>query len=216
MPSTSPAASPRRPASPSSPCFPESPMGTLTTRTARLVHRLKPAGPPRIEAATTPDLPAIDALLAPHIASGRVLPRKASADAFLVARQAPGHGGSIVGAVALTAWSDRVVELGSLAVDAPGLGLGTRLVRAAEERAAALGFDRVVALTSSPGFFLRCGWQPSAHSPWARARALDADPAPPMLSAALDRKAQACAACPRLATCTQTMLVTSVARAEAA
>ncbi len=191
-------------------------MGTLTTSTARLLRRLGPAWPPRIEAATAADLPAIDALLAPHVARGLVLPRKAGADAFLVARQAPGRRGRIVGTVALTAWSDRVVELGSLAVDAPGLGLGARLVRAAEERAAALGFDRVVALTSSPGFFLRCGWQPSAHNPWARARALDAEPANPVLSAALDRKALVCAACPRLSTCTQTMLVTSVARAEAA
>lgn len=150
-----------------------------------------------IRPATPADLPAIEALMAPHLESGALLPRHLRAEELLVAALPEG---TLVGCVGLAPWTERVVELGSLVSAQPGLG--RRLVAAALGEAAARGHQSVVALSGLPGFFLRCGFQAEAIAPWALARGLH-----PGRRATADLRAKAgrCAACPRLAGCQQTL-----------
>ena len=148
--------------------------------------------------ATEADIPAIQALMAPHIASGAVLPRVVVAADFLVARVQ----GRIEGCVALTPWTDEVIELGSLVSARPGLG--RLLVEAACDLAEARGCQQIVALTGVADFFLRCGFEPQPAAPWAVARGMVGGP--PAVAA----KARKCAACPLLAGCAQTLLARPV------
>lgn len=148
--------------------------------------------------ATDADIPAIQALMAPHVASGAVLPRVVVAADFLVARVQ----GRIEGCVALTPWTDEVIELGSLVSARPGLG--RLLVEAACDLAEARGCQQIVALTGVADFFLRCGFEPQPAAPWAVARGMVGGP--PAVAA----KARKCAACPLLAGCAQTLLARPV------
>jgi N-acetylglutamate synthase-like GNAT family acetyltransferase len=152
------------------------------------------------------DVRQIEAVMAPEVAAGRVLPRAVRADEFLVAEDPQGR---IVGVVALAAWSAAVVELGSLVSAAQGRGLGALLVAAAVQEAARRGYTSIVALTSISGFFARNGFLSVADRPWARARGCGTLPVAdfPELGEAVANKARRCAACPRLAGCGQDLLV---------
>jgi len=69
--------------------------------------------------------------------------------------------GKIVGCCALQiVWSD-LAEIKSLAVDeaSTGAGVGKALVSAATERAGQLGLQRVFALTLTPDFFEKMGFE---------------------------------------------------------
>ena len=69
--------------------------------------------------------------------------------------------GNIVGCCALEViWSD-LAEIKSLAVDSTkkSMGIGTMMVNAALEQAAALGVPKVFALTLEPEFFKKAGFQ---------------------------------------------------------
>lgn len=145
------------------------------------------------------DLAEIAALVAPHVAAGTLLPPVLAARHFVVVEEQ----GLLLGCVALKAWSGRVVELGSLVAGTPGRGLGRILVEAACARAVAGGFATVVALTGTPAFFLRCGFELQPDSPAAVAREGRTSAA---LGGALQGKARTCARCPRLARCGQALL----------
>lgn len=178
---------------------------SVLSRAALSALTLHVAPPPRIRAAVDGDLPAIDALMAPHVASGLLLPRSAGAAAFLVADGPDG----IEGCVAVKPWTADVHELGSLVAARSGAGLGRQLVEAAALRARAEGAELLVALTGSPAFFERCGWRIQTDAPWARARGFVAPAgALPELPAAVQHKSRSCAACPRLAGCSQALLAT--------
>lgn len=152
------------------------------------------------------DVRQIEAVMAPAVAAGTVLPRLVRADDFLVAEDPHGQ---LVGVVALAPWSDDVVELGSLVSALPGRGLGALLVAAAVQEAARRGYSNIVALTGISGFFTRLGFLSVADRPWARARGCATLPVAefPALSEAVANKARRCAACPRLAGCGQDLLV---------
>lgn len=171
-------------------------MSQLPRAARRLLQQ--PSPEPEVRAATEADIPAIQALMAPHIASGAVLPRIVVAADFLVARVQ----GRIEGCVALTPWTDEVIELGSLVSARPGLG--RLLVEAACDLAEARGCQQIVALTGVADFFLRCGFEPQPAAPWAVARGMVGGP--PAVAA----KARKCAACPLLAGCAQTLLARPV------
>lgn len=94
------------------------------------------------------DVPVIEALLAPEVQRGTVLPRPVDPDAFLVGRSA---------CAALIPWTPEVVELGS--VVSARRGMGTLVVEAACAEAAARGFKRVVVLTGLVDWFARRGFQ---------------------------------------------------------
>lgn len=163
----------------------------------------------QVRHARSGDVPAIEALLAPEIAAGTVLPREVDPHDFLVASE----GSVLLGAVALTPWSGAVAELGSLVSSAPGRGVGAALVRSLAQEARRRGHRELVALTGIPSFFERLGWAAQARTPHALARG---ERAPHLLDEgleqAIDYKAERCGACPRLASCAQTLLSTPLAR----
>ncbi|MGM0577413.1 MAG: GNAT family N-acetyltransferase [Myxococcota bacterium] len=161
-----------------------------------------------IRAAVHADVPAVEALVAPEVRAGRVRPRAVRAEDFLVAADR----GRVVGAVALTPLTPDAVELGTLVAAERGRGLGRLLVEAAVARAGALGFGTVVALTGTPAFFGRCGFEATGDTPWLRARR-DADlgavlpmPAPAPVAAASEARSATCAGCALLAGCRQVLL----------
>jgi len=161
----------------------------------------------RVRPARLADEPAIRDLLAPAVAAGEVLPRAVVAGDFLVAEDPDG----IVGAVALTAWTDRVVELGSLVAARKGRGLGARLVQAALDEAARLGFQEVVALTALDKWFARRGFVVEPVAPWSLARSTPVLVQPPLedspvLEATAAKARRSCARCPRLARCQQVLM----------
>lgn len=164
-----------------------------------------------LRSALAEDIPAIEALMAPEIALGTLLPRVVRAGDFIVACR----GGALVGAVALAPWSHEVAELGSLVALERGQGLGARLVEAAMEEARARGYREVVALTGVGGFFERQGFRSVPSAPWARARGCATLPVSGRLEAAIAYKARVCAACPRLTCCEQTLLARTTAVAAA-
>jgi amino-acid N-acetyltransferase len=77
---------------------------------------------------------------------------------FLVALD---HENRVVGCVALHVFWDDLAEIRCLAVaeHVQGLGIGRRLVEACWEMARELEIKSIFALTSSTGFFERCGYQ---------------------------------------------------------
>lgn len=159
--------------------------------------------------ACSSDLPGIAALMAPEIARGNLLPRAIGAEDFLVADE----DGRLLGAVALTPWSDEVVELGSLVAGPRGRGLGRALVAGALHEAAGRGYPTVVALTSIPAFFQGQGFEVVRGTPWAIALGCATLPVSGALEAALRWKSERCAACARLTGCQQVLLAREVGAA---
>jgi len=162
-----------------------------------------------IRPAHTGDISQLEALLAPHVDRGSILPRQVDPEAFVLALE----GQVIVGAVALTPQSSRVVELGSLVSNRPGLGLGHSLVNAALERAVTSGYEVVMALSALTRFFEKSGFVNAPHAPWISARRdlSMAFPRPlnPDADAieAAEAKATTCRTCQRLTSCRQALLL---------
>lgn len=79
---------------------------------------------------------------------------------YLVVRA---HDGMVLGCVALDEYSPSLVELVSLAVDpsAQGVGLGKRLITAAEELARQRGYPELFAVSLADGLFLGLGFRES-------------------------------------------------------
>ena len=117
--------------------------------------------------ARSADAPAIQALIALYAAQGLLLPRQESEicthiGRFLVVEEER----ELVGCVALETYGAGLAEIRSLAV-APqfrGCGLGARLVEFALAEARRRTIARVFAVTQSPEFFLRHGFQTSNRS----------------------------------------------------
>ncbi len=165
-----------------------------------------------IRPATDDDVPEIEALLAPEITRGAILERTVTSEEFLVAAR----GSELVGAVALTPQSGRVIELGSLVSNLCGVSLGRRLVEAAVDEASARGFEVVMALSAIPGFFEQVNFRIASHAPWIAARRQLAMPHPLPLAPSTDAieaahaKAISCRACGLLESCSQALLVRTI------
>ncbi len=181
-----------------------------------LAFEVRPARPHEAEA--------IHDVMAPEVAAGTVLPREVRTEDFWVASR---PNGEIIGVVALSAWSNRVVELGSLVSARPGAGVGQALVDAVLEAAARQGFEEVVALTSIDQWFERIGFSRHRRAPWQAAQAetsplslVDHRQAAPetrdaVLHEAVDNKSRmSCRGCPRLSACRQHLMVRSVSWAQ--
>ena len=160
-----------------------------------------------IRPATAADRSAITRLMAPEIARGTLLPRAVDPADFLVATR----GSEILGAVALSAWSDEVVELGALVAGPRGLGIGAALVEAAVSEACNKGYTEIVALTSLVSFFERAGFRRLGAAPWALARGCATLPEGRHLDQAIASKARICAACDRLGACAQALMALPLA-----
>ena len=115
----------------------------------------------RIRRATDADLPAIEAFIEPFVDDGKLLPRTFDElsellPSFFIAEA----DGQIVGCAALEIYSRKLAEIRSLAVSPAmqGRGVGKLLVEACIELAREKNVLEVMAITSSDGFFISCGF----------------------------------------------------------
>ncbi len=153
-------------------------------------------------------MPAIDALMRPQIAAGRLLPRSVNAHAFLVATD----GDMLLGAVALRHLTPRVAELCSLVAAQRGVGLGRQLVTALVTRARMLGYEEVIALTEATRFFERCDFATQDLSPWNLDCSRSSTPFQTALAEANELKSATCRRCTRRPRCGQTLVNLSLGR----
>lgn len=166
----------------------------------------------RIRAAHAADTPAIDAIMAPAIAAGQLLPHLTPPPRRHVAESE----GRIVGAVSLKAWSGSIIELGGLISVLPGRGVGQALVTAALTDATEDRYAAVVALTSIPTFFERLGFVAHDSAPWRWARQPPLRVPADRLGRGMLLKSTCCAGCPRLSRCTQVLMVLPLDKARIA
>jgi len=128
---------------------------------------IKPRRAPQPETtlrpATLADVAAMEALMAPFVVTGDLLPRSnydlgRHIKEYVVAL-APD--GTIVGTGSLKVYSTQLAEIAGLAVrdDQQGRGVGKALVEALVVDARALGLDEVFGLTRKPLFFMRLGFR---------------------------------------------------------
>ena len=120
---------------------------------------------PQVRLARLADVPALEALVAPWVAGGDLLPRSRY-DFCRHIREyhvAVDHEGAVVGSVALKLYSLDLGELGALAVrhDWQGAGLGRALCATVIDEARDLALREVFALTRQPLFFTRLGFEPA-------------------------------------------------------
>ncbi len=128
---------------------------------------IKPRRAPQPETTLRPaslaDVTAMEALMAPFVATGDLLPRSnydlcRHIKEYVVAL-APDR--SIVGTGSLKVYSTQLAEIAGLAVrdDQQGRGVGKALVEALLVDARALGLNEVFGLTRKPLFFMRLGFR---------------------------------------------------------
>jgi amino-acid N-acetyltransferase len=141
-------------------------------RGSRRVHAPVRSATVALRAATADDAPAIHALIAAHLAEGRLLPRSLAeltshASRFVVAvEQSPRRSQPrVVGCAELAPLSATVAEIRSLVVDRPAraLGIGKRLIAELRRAASRGGFDRLCAFTHDAGYFVRKGFSIVPH-----------------------------------------------------
>lgn len=139
------------------------------TKEATAPRSLLPA--PVVRPATLADVPGLEALIAPFVASGDLLPRSnydlcRHIKEYLVV-EGPGGGGgeAVVGCGALKIYSRELAEVAGLAVrdDHQGVGIGRALVQALLVEGRRLGVSEVFALTRKPVFFFRLGFEPAVR-----------------------------------------------------
>lgn len=150
--------------------------------TAAPVPHLAPAARP----AQPADIAGMVELMAPHIATGDLLPRTAEdlrrdLDRYVVASD----DGVVVGMGALKPYSPDLAEVIAVAVrpSHQGAGVGRLVVTHLLQRARRLGMHEVFALTRRPFFFHRMGFRPADKSLFPQKVWLD------------------CASCPRQHAC---------------
>jgi amino-acid N-acetyltransferase len=114
-----------------------------------------------VRLATESDIPALVEFIKPFVDDHKLLPRTYDElyellPSFYVADQS----GDIVGCAALEIYSWKLAEVRSLAVSprVQGQGVGRKLVEACVERARTENVLEVMAITSSDGFFMTCGF----------------------------------------------------------
>lgn len=122
--------------------------------------------PATIRAASASDAAAIHALISGHLEEGHLLPRsadeiRAHAHRFVVAVA----GERIVACADLAPLSRTVAEIRSLVVarESRAGGLGRRIVDELVRRATLAGFEKLVAFTHAPGYFVQFGFSIVPH-----------------------------------------------------
>lgn len=118
-----------------------------------------------IRAATLADVSQMEALMAPFVVTGDLLPRSnydlcRHIREYVVACAADG---ALVATGSLKLYSRELAEVAGLAVraDYQGGGLGRMIIEALLADARELGLREMFALTRQPAFFLRLGFQPA-------------------------------------------------------
>src|SRR5262249_28811967 len=132
--------------------------------TAGALRSIHPAVTSIIRPARLTDVPALESLMAPYVASGDLLPRSnydlcRHIKEYVVAQRDT----DIVGCASLKVYSGDLAELGAVAVGAShqGQGVGRMLTLALIEEAREAGVREVLALTRKPAFFLNLGFETS-------------------------------------------------------
>lgn len=107
------------------------------------------------------DVPRLEHLMAPFVATGDLLPRSG----YDLSRHIKEYvvveaGGEIVACGSLKIYSPELAEIAGLAVrdDWQGRGLGRAVIDALIAEARTLGLSRVFGLTRKPAFFVRLGF----------------------------------------------------------
>jgi N-acetylglutamate synthase-like GNAT family acetyltransferase len=138
----------------------------VSKRSAQYAVRGYIAPQPGVEcrAARLTDVPQLETLMAPFVATGDLLPRSnydlcRHIKEYVVAEAL---GGEIVACASLKVYSTELAEIAGLAVrdDQQGRGLGRALVEALVAEARAVGVTEVFALTRKPEFFYRLEFRP--------------------------------------------------------
>jgi N-acetylglutamate synthase-like GNAT family acetyltransferase len=118
---------------------------------------------PTLRPAVLSDVSGMEALMAPFVTSGDLLPRSnydlcRHIKEYVVAE---GQDGAIVGTGSLKIYSTELAEVAGLAVreDQQGRGVGKALVQALLVDARSLALKVVFGLTRKPQFFIRLGFQ---------------------------------------------------------
>jgi len=135
-----------------------------------------PSSECELRAAILADVPGLERLMAPYVATGDLLPRSdydlcRHIKEYVVAEDASG---AVVACGSLKVYSRGLGEIAGLAVrvDHQGTGLGRAIVDGLLAEARRMGLIEVLALTRRPAFFLRVGFTTTdkAHFPlkvWA-------------------------------------------------
>lgn len=123
-----------------------------------------------VRGAVLADVPQLESLMAPFIATGDLLPRSnydlcRHIKEYVVAETSPPltPRGGIVACGSLKIYSQRLGEVAGLAVrpEWQGTGLGRALIEALVLEARAHGLTEVLALTRKPIFFFKLGFAPA-------------------------------------------------------
>jgi N-acetylglutamate synthase-like GNAT family acetyltransferase len=115
----------------------------------------------RLRHAEVTDVPAIAALIEPHVQRRVLLPRSIEQLRDLTRNGFVAEsGGRLVGFAAVDIYSKKLAELQCLAVadDYRGMGVGHRLVRACVDCARRHDVQELMAITSAEDFFQDCGF----------------------------------------------------------
>ena len=127
---------------------------------------VRPSGGVSVRGAVLADVPALETLMAPYVATGDLLPRSnydlcRHIKEYAVATTPPR--GEIVGCGSLKIYSRGLAEVAGLAVHPrwQGAGVGRALVETLAAEARAQGLHEVLALTRKPAFFLKLGFVPA-------------------------------------------------------
>lgn len=107
------------------------------------------------------DVPAIRALIEPHVASGRLMQRATEEIEYLLPTFVVAESkGVVVGCAALEVYSSRLAEVRSLVVQAQlrGMGVGRSLVDSCVALARERKILEVMAITSNDEFFRAVGF----------------------------------------------------------
>ncbi|PYP04635.1 MAG: GNAT family N-acetyltransferase [Gemmatimonadetes bacterium] len=118
-----------------------------------------------LRGAVLSDVPQLEVLMAPYVATGDLLPRSnydlcRHIKEYVVAE---GPAGEVIGCGSLKVYSRDLAELAALAVraDWQRAGVGGALLAALIAEARVQGLAEVLALTRKPGFFLKVGFAPA-------------------------------------------------------
>ncbi len=143
-----------------------------------------------MRAARLADVPALETLMAPFVATGDLLPRSRydlcrHIKEYVVAQEETEQDQTIVACGSLKLYSETLAEIAGVAVqdDRQGRGLGRAVIETLVAEARALGLSEVFALTRKPAFFLRLGFRPAEKAQFPQKVWAD------------------CARCPRQACC---------------
>lgn len=123
---------------------------------------LRPVRAPTVRAATLADVPQLETLIVPYVATGDLLPRSnydlcRHIKEYVVAETPDG---AIVGCGSLKVYSQALGEIAGLAVhpDVQGTGVGRAIMEILIAEGRASGLSELLALTRKPAFFLKLGF----------------------------------------------------------